>query len=192
MESFITLPKLTNEMGADERAKTKGLPNHLKSKYAIFDNQRDGLARDPNRIKGRSQTATPPEIKHQEGSVMKFINRKRNKISGSLLHYNKNPNEKDQGDFLDLISLSNFSLNASLKNSVTLAYPFSKCSLMNFSTSSYNATGILNVLYLLSICYDNVINYMNDIYYAFIKYNRNIYMDFCAIYNLWKTQERAK
>jgi hypothetical protein len=35
----------------------------------------------------------PPEIKHQEGSVMKFVNKNRNKISGSLLHYNKNLNE---------------------------------------------------------------------------------------------------
>ena len=48
MESFITVPKLTNEMVADKRAKTKGLLSHLKSEYAIFDNQRDGSARDPN------------------------------------------------------------------------------------------------------------------------------------------------
>ena len=189
MKSFITVPKLTNEVGADERAGPKGLPSHLKSEYAIFDNQKDGWARDPNRIKGRSQSAMPPEMKYQEGSVMKFVNR--NKISGSLLHYNKNPNEKDQGDFLDLISLSNFSLNASLKNSVTLAYPFSGCSLMNFSTSSYNATGILNVLYFLSICYDNVIDCINVIYYPSIIYNRNVYIDFCVIHNIWKTQERV-
>jgi hypothetical protein len=191
MRSFITGPKIINEIRADERAGPKGLPSHLKSEYAIFDNQRDSWARDPNRIKGRSQSVMPPEMKYHEGSVMKFVNKNRNKTSGSLLHYNKNFNEKDQGDFLDLISLSNFSLNASLKNSVTLAYPFSGCSLMNFSTSSYNATGILNVLYFLSICYDNVINYINDIYYPSIKYNRNVYIDFCVIHNIWKTQERV-
>jgi len=191
MESFITVLKLTNEMGAGERAGAKGLPSHLKSEYAIFDNQRDDWSRDPNRIKGLSQSTMPPEIKHQEGSVMKITNKNRNKISGSLLNYNKNLNEKDQGDFLDLISLSNFSLNASLKNSVTLAYPFSGCSLMNFSTSSYNATGILNVLYFLSICYDNVIDCINLINYLSIKYNRNVYIDLYVINNVWKIQERV-
>jgi hypothetical protein len=91
MKSFITCPKIIKEIRADERAGPKGLPSHLKSEYGIFDNQRDGWARDPNRIKGRSRSAMLPEIQHQEGSIMKFTNR--NKISGSLLHYNKNLNE---------------------------------------------------------------------------------------------------
>jgi len=91
MKSFITCPKIIKEIGADERTDPKGLPCHLKSEYAILDNQRDGWARDPNRIKGRSQSAMLPEMQHQEGSVMKFVNK--NKISGSLLHYNKNLNE---------------------------------------------------------------------------------------------------
>ena len=91
MKLLITLPQLINEMGADEQAGQKGLPSHLKSEYAIFDNQRDGWARDSNRIKGRSQAAMLPEMQHHEGSVMKITNR--NKILGSLLNYNKNLNE---------------------------------------------------------------------------------------------------
>ena len=163
MKSFITVPKLINELGADERTGSKGLPSHLKSEYAIFDNQRDGWAKDPNRIKGCSQSAMLPKMKHQEGSIMKFFNKNRNKISGSLLHYNKNLNEKDQGDFLDLIS-SNFLRNKSVKSSDTDLYPNSGCSLINFSASSNKAFGILGDPYFFGISNNKLIHRFN--YYA--------------------------
>jgi len=161
MKSFITCPKIIKEIGVDERTDPKGLPCHLKSEYAIFDNQRDGWARDPNRIKGRSQSAMLPKMKYQEGSVMKITNK--NKISGSLLHYNKNLNEKDQGDFLDLIS-SNFLRNKSVKSSDTDLYPNSGCSLINFSASSNKAFGILGDPYFFGISNNKLIHRFN--YYA--------------------------
>ena len=152
MKSFITVPKSINEMGTDERAGLKGLPCHLKSEQGIFDNQRDGWARDPNRIKGRSQSAMPPEIKHQEGSVMKITNR--NKISGSLLHYNLISREQKINHFDSWsLSLSNFSRMASFMNSDLDLYPKFPFLIIS-SIFSINSSGSLTDLYL-SDCFIN-------------------------------------
>jgi len=168
MKLLITVLKLINEMGADERAGTKGLPSHLKSEYGIFDNQRDGWARDPNRIKGRSQSAMPPEMKHQEGSVMKFVNK--NKISGSLLHYNLISREQKINHFDSWsLSLSNSFLTAYLTKSVTDVN--SECFFKNSSTWESKEAGNDIVLYPFTI---------ND---SYSKYNINILKDIYGIFS---------
>jgi len=172
MKSFITVPKLTNEMGADERAGPKGLPSHLKSEYAIFDNQRDGWAKDPNRIKGCSQSAMPPEMKYQEGSVMKFTNK--NKISGSLLYYNLISREQKINHFDSWsLSLSNFSRMASFMNSDLDLYPKFPFLIIS-SIFSINSSGSLTDLYL-SDCFINETekNKVKNFFVPFMTQNLN-------------------
>ena len=174
MESFITVPKLTNEIGTDEWAGPKKLPSHLKSEYAIFDNQRTGWARDPNRIKGRNQSAMLPKMKYQEGSVMKIVNKNRNKISGSLLHYNLINREQKINHFDSWsLSLSNFSRMASFMNSDLDLYPKFPFLIIS-SIFSINSSGSLTDLYL-SDCFINetVKNKVKNLFVPFMTQNLN-------------------
>ena len=91
--------------------------------------------------------------------------------------------------FLDDSGLSNnLSLNASLKNSVTPAYPFSGCFFMYSSTSSYSSSGILKVLYFdtfpLCVKYN-----INNMCYAYVIYNTTFNNHYCVMDNIWLQKE---
>lgn len=79
---------------------------------------------------------------------------------------------------------NNFSLSASLKNSVTPAYPFSGCFLIYSSTSLYSSSGMLRVLYFdtppLCVKYN-----INDVCYEYVIHSTNFISNSCVIGNIW-------
>ena len=83
---------------------------------------------------------------------------------------------------------NNLSLNASLKNSVTPVYPFSGCFFMYSSTSSYNSSGILKVLYFdtMPLC---VKGNINNVCYKCVIDNISFINDYCVTDNIWLQKE---
>ena len=83
---------------------------------------------------------------------------------------------------------NNLSLNASLKNSVTPAYPFSGCFFMYSSTSSYSSSGILKVLYFdtfpLCVKYN-----INNMCYQYVIHNTTFINHDCVMDNIWLQKE---
>ncbi len=97
-----------------------------------------------------------------------------------------NPRQAYQ-DFLDLPGfslLNRFSLRASLKNSVTVEYPFSGCFLMKSSTSLYSSSGMLRVRYfdMFPLC---VKHNINNVCYWYVKYNITFISPQYVICNIW-------
>ena len=96
----------------------------------------------------------------------------------------------DQGFFLLTGSTfsNNLSRNASLKNSVTPVYPFSGCFLIYSSTSSYNSSGMLKVLYFdtspLCVKYN-----INNMCYSYVTYNTKFNNHYCVMDNIWLQKE---
>ena len=83
---------------------------------------------------------------------------------------------------------NNLSLKASLKNSVTPAYPFSGCLLMYSSTSVYRSSGMLRVRYfdIFPLC----VKYnINNMCYHYVIGNISFINDFCVTYNIWLQRE---
>ncbi len=91
-----------------------------------------------------------------------------------------------QGFFFLVESLlsNNLSLNASLKNSVTPAYPFSGCFLIYTSTSLYSSSGMLRVLYFDTppLC---VKCNINDVCYQYVIHSTNFIINSCVTGNIW-------
>ena len=83
---------------------------------------------------------------------------------------------------------NNLSRNASLKNSVTPVYPFSGCFLIYSSTSSYNSSGMLKVLYFdtnpLCVKYN-----INNMCYGYVTNNITFINDCCVTGNIWFQKE---
>ena len=94
--------------------------------------------------------------------------------------------EFNQGFFLLTGSTfsNNLSRNASLKNSVTPVYPFSGCFLIYSSTSSYNSSGMLKVLYFdtnpLCVKYN-----INNMCYGYVINNITLINDCCVTGSIW-------
>ena len=83
---------------------------------------------------------------------------------------------------------NNLSLNASLKNSVTPAYPFSGCFFMYSSTSSYSSSGILKVLYFDTVPLCVKYN-INNMCYRYVTNNITFINDCCVTGNIWLQKE---
>ena len=97
---------------------------------------------------------------------------------------------RDQDFLFGPFFSNNFSLKASLKNSVTPLYPFSGCFFMKSSTSSYKSSGMLNVLYfdIHSLC---VRHNINNMCYRYGMHNTTFNSTHCVNHNICLQEEAA-